>query len=125
MGSSGLGETMSTHIGNAMAEDPKAFCTDVGIGTTTTSQRQRPAQQCCRAAQPGECGGQRLPNAACAAARQLRGRIQQPQAAAGHPCASTLQLSQTAMPRWNTPSCVRVTLVADTSTVPWRSVATR
>lgn len=39
MGSSGLGETMSTHIGNAMAEDPKAFCTDVGIGTTTTTNR--------------------------------------------------------------------------------------
>jgi hypothetical protein len=39
MGSSGLGETMSTHIGNAMAQDPKAFCTDVGIGTTTTTNR--------------------------------------------------------------------------------------
>ena len=39
MGSSGLGETMSTHIGNAMAEDPKAFCTDVGIGTTTSTNR--------------------------------------------------------------------------------------
>jgi hypothetical protein len=39
MGSSGLGETMSTHIGNAMAQDPKAFCKDVGIGTITTSNR--------------------------------------------------------------------------------------
>jgi hypothetical protein len=39
MGSSGLGETMSTNIGNAMAQDPKAFCTDVGIGTSTTTNR--------------------------------------------------------------------------------------
>ena len=35
--SSGLGATMATHIGNAMAEDPKAFCNDVGVGQTSRS----------------------------------------------------------------------------------------
>ena len=35
--SSGLGATMSTHIGNAMAEDPKAFCNDIGVGQTSRS----------------------------------------------------------------------------------------
>ncbi|MFM8675599.1 MAG: hypothetical protein ACKOCA_11460, partial [Vulcanococcus sp.] len=28
---------MATHIGNAMAEDPKAFCNDVGVGQTSSS----------------------------------------------------------------------------------------
>ena len=37
MMSSGLGQTLSNQIGNAMAEDPKAFCKEVGIGTNTTS----------------------------------------------------------------------------------------
>jgi len=35
--SSGLGATMATHIGNAMAEDPKTFCNDVGVGQTSSS----------------------------------------------------------------------------------------
>jgi len=37
--STGLGATMATHIGNAMAEDPKTFCSDVGVGQTSSSNR--------------------------------------------------------------------------------------
>jgi hypothetical protein len=42
--SSGLGETMSTHIGKAMEQDPKAFCTDIEVGQTNNSLRTSNSQ---------------------------------------------------------------------------------
>ena len=39
VGSSGLGATLSDSIGKAIAEDPKAYCKQVSLGTNSTSNK--------------------------------------------------------------------------------------